>query len=53
LKDVVEYCVHAPTEDMGMIESVHLVIDHLVTKQLFQRIQATTANRELSAVRSA
>jgi D-sedoheptulose 7-phosphate isomerase len=45
LKDVAELCVHVPTEDMGMIESVHLVLDHLVTKQLYQSIQARTANR--------
>ena len=45
LKDGTDLCVHAPTEDVGMIESVHLVIDHLVTRQLWQRIQARSANR--------
>jgi D-sedoheptulose 7-phosphate isomerase len=50
LKDVVELCVHAPTEDMGMIESVHLVLDHLVTRQLHQRIQARTRDGRLERV---
>lgn len=50
LKDVVELCVHAPTEDMGTIESVHLVLDHLVTKQVHQRIQARTHDGRLERV---
>ena len=44
LKDVAEYCLHAPTEDVGMIESVHVVFDHLVTKQLYQWIHASDVN---------
>jgi D-sedoheptulose 7-phosphate isomerase len=43
LRNTADLCVHAPTEDIGMIESVHVVIDHLVTRQLFQSIQARTA----------
>jgi D-sedoheptulose 7-phosphate isomerase len=39
LKDLVEVCVHAPTDDIGMIESVHVVIDHLVTKNLAAAIR--------------
>jgi D-sedoheptulose 7-phosphate isomerase len=34
LKDVVHVCVHSPTDDIGMIESTHLVLDHLVTREL-------------------
>jgi D-sedoheptulose 7-phosphate isomerase len=41
LGDLVDCCLHAPTDDMGTIESVHLVIDHLVTKLLRDRIEAT------------
>lgn len=40
LKDLVEVCVHAPTDDIGMIESVHVVIDHLVTKNLAAAIRS-------------
>jgi D-sedoheptulose 7-phosphate isomerase len=40
VKDMVDCCVHAATEDVGMIESVHLVIDHLVTDLLRQWIEA-------------
>jgi D-sedoheptulose 7-phosphate isomerase len=39
LKDIVDHCVHAPTDDVGMIESIHLVIDHLVSRELYQCIQ--------------
>ena len=40
LKETAQYCVRAPTDDVGLIESAHLVLDHLVTKQIRQRIQA-------------
>jgi D-sedoheptulose 7-phosphate isomerase len=40
LKDIVDHCAHAPTEDVGMIESVHLVLVHLVTKQIASCIRA-------------
>jgi D-sedoheptulose 7-phosphate isomerase len=43
LKDLVDHCLHAPTDDVGMIESVHLVIDHLVTRMLYRRIEADRA----------
>jgi D-sedoheptulose 7-phosphate isomerase len=49
LKALVDLCVHAPTEDVGMIESVHLVLDHLVTRSLLQRIQAKKAARAVQA----
>lgn len=39
LKEVAEHCIHSPTDDIGIIESVHLVLDHLVTQVLRQRIQ--------------
>jgi D-sedoheptulose 7-phosphate isomerase len=45
LKDLVDHCVHAPTDDVGMIESVHLVIDHLVTRMLAQQIRASQPAR--------
>jgi D-sedoheptulose 7-phosphate isomerase len=44
LAPLVDVCVHVPTEDVGMIESVHLVIDHLVTRELHARIQAARVN---------
>jgi D-sedoheptulose 7-phosphate isomerase len=44
LKDLVDCCVHAPTEDVGMIESVHLVIDHLVTNAVRHMINTTALN---------
>jgi D-sedoheptulose 7-phosphate isomerase len=45
LKEAVQHCVHAPTDDVGMIESVHLVLDHLVTREVWQSIQATSLHR--------
>jgi len=44
VKDIVGCCVHAATEDVGMIESVHVVIDHLVTNALRQCIEAKSIN---------
>jgi len=49
LKEMVDCCVHAPTEDVGMIESVHLVIDHLVTNALRHCIQAKNVSGVLQA----
>jgi D-sedoheptulose 7-phosphate isomerase len=34
LKNMVDLCIHSPTDDIGMIESTHLVLDHLVTQAL-------------------
>jgi D-sedoheptulose 7-phosphate isomerase len=45
LKHLVDHCAHAPTEDVGMIESVHLVFVHLVTRQLASRILAESMSR--------
>lgn len=39
LKDLVDHCVHVPTDDVGMIESVHVVMDHLLTRALTDRIR--------------
>lgn len=50
LKDLVDCCVHAPTEDVGMIESVHLVIDHLVTGMLRRRIHETSLQKSPQTV---
>ena len=40
LNGMVDYCVQAPTDDVGMIESLHLVLDHLVSIEIRTRIQA-------------
>jgi D-sedoheptulose 7-phosphate isomerase len=40
VKEMVDCCVHAATDDVGMIESVHLVVDHLVADMLRQWIEA-------------
>jgi len=40
LGKLVDLCVHCPTDDIGMIESAHLVLDHLVTRELHRCIQA-------------
>jgi D-sedoheptulose 7-phosphate isomerase len=39
LKDIVDHCVHAPTDDVGMIENAHLVFDHLVTRVVTEGIR--------------
>jgi len=39
LKDLVDECLKPPTDDVGMIESVHMVLDHLVTDELRRMIQ--------------
>jgi D-sedoheptulose 7-phosphate isomerase len=39
LKDLVDECLQPPTDDVGMIESVHMVLDHLVTDELRERIR--------------
>jgi D-sedoheptulose 7-phosphate isomerase len=49
LKDAVDHCLHAPTDDIGIIESVHLVVDHLITRLLYRRIAAEAATRGASA----
>jgi D-sedoheptulose 7-phosphate isomerase len=36
----VDLCVHCPTDDIGMVESAHLVLDHLITRELHRCIQA-------------
>lgn len=38
LKDMVDLAVSVPTDDVGMIESCHLVLDHLVTMELRRQI---------------
>ena len=34
LRELVDVCIHCPTDDIGIVESVHLVMDHLVTNEL-------------------
>jgi len=40
LKEMVNHCLQVPTDDVGMIESIHLVLDHLVANELYARIKA-------------
>ena len=42
LKDIVDLAVLAPTDDVGMIESCHMVLDHLVAAELRRRIENGT-----------
>ena len=44
LKDLVDHCVHAPTDDVGMIENAHLVFDHLVTRAVTECIRGQQAS---------
>jgi len=44
LKDIVDHCVHAPTDDVGMIENAHLVFDHLVTRAVTECIRRQQAS---------
>lgn len=44
LKDVVDHCVHSPTDDVGMIESTHLVLDHLVTDGLCRLLRQDSSS---------
>ncbi len=39
LKEIVDHCVHVPTDDVGMIESAHLILDHLITRELSRCIR--------------
>lgn len=39
LGDLADLCVHCPTDDIGMIESAHLVLDHLVARELRRCIE--------------
>jgi D-sedoheptulose 7-phosphate isomerase len=45
LKDLVDHCVHVPTDDVGMIENVHMVFDHLVTRALAQGMRREQKGR--------
>jgi D-sedoheptulose 7-phosphate isomerase len=49
VKDIVDSSVHAQTDDVGIIESVHLVIDHLVTNAVRQYIETKKANPDFCA----
>lgn len=42
-----DYCVQAPTDDVGMIESLHMVLDHLVAVELRARIRAQVGVRSM------
>lgn len=43
LKDLVDHCLHVPSEDVGMIEGIHLILDHVVTEELRRKIMGTRA----------
>jgi fructoselysine-6-P-deglycase FrlB-like protein len=43
LKDVVDDCVVVPCDDYGHIESAHLVLSHLLTQWLRERLDADGA----------
>ncbi len=49
LKEMVDLAVCVPTDDVGMIESCHLVLDHLVTMELRRRIAGYGAGAGVSA----
>lgn len=50
LKEVAEHCLHVPTDDVGMIESVHLVVDHLVSNMLAQRIRSASIRSDQAGI---
>jgi D-sedoheptulose 7-phosphate isomerase len=39
LRSMVDHCVQSPTDDVGMIEGAHMVIEHLIAKELLKRIK--------------
>jgi len=47
LKDMVDLAVLAPTDDVGMIESCHMVLDHLVTVELRRRIHEKSTEKSV------
>lgn len=49
LTDIVDLAMHAPTDDVGMIESCHLILDHLVTRELRRLIETDGTGRKDSA----
>jgi D-sedoheptulose 7-phosphate isomerase len=36
---IADYCLRSPTDDVGMIEGAHMVIEHLIAKELLLRIR--------------
>jgi D-sedoheptulose 7-phosphate isomerase len=42
LRSMVDHCLQSPTDDVGMIEGAHMVIEHLVANQLFELIRDDT-----------
>ena len=39
LRMIADHCVQSPTDDVGMIEGAHMVIEHLISKELSGLIQ--------------
>lgn len=45
LRSLVDHCLCVPSQDVGLIEGVHLVIDHMVTGELRRAIEASRAQQ--------
>jgi len=43
LQSIVDLCLQSPTDDVGMIEGAHMVVEHLIAKELLKRIQVDNA----------
>jgi D-sedoheptulose 7-phosphate isomerase len=43
LLEAADHCLQSPTDDVGMIEGAHMVIEHLVSRELLERIKPDTA----------
>jgi D-sedoheptulose 7-phosphate isomerase len=39
LKNIVDVCLQSASDDVGIVESVHVLLDHLVSSELRRRIQ--------------
>lgn len=39
---IVNYCIHVPTDDVGTIEGLHLILDHIISKEIKERIKRQT-----------
>ncbi len=53
LKDVAQHAVHVPSDDMGLVESVHLGLYHWVLDDVFGRINQVGRYAEPTPIRRA
>jgi D-sedoheptulose 7-phosphate isomerase len=53
LSSLVDVCVQCSTDDVGIAESAHMVLDHLVTRELHQCIQTSSVISIKSQVNTA